>query len=66
MIDHVFLTASNTHRAMAFYGALAIGAAEIHASGPQLHYDLRFYTAPIRDMDGCTLECVYKSWQHGG
>lgn len=66
MIDHVSLTASNTHRAMAFYGALAIGAAEIHASGPQLHYDLRFYTAPIRDMDGGTLEFVYKSWQHGG
>jgi hypothetical protein len=66
MNDHVVLTVSNTDRPMAFYGALEIGAAEIHAPGPQLHVVPRYYAAQIRDMDGCTLEFVYKSWQHGG
>lgn len=33
MNDHVVLTVSNTDRPMAFYGALEIGAAEIHAPG---------------------------------
>ena len=44
--------------------ALAAGATEIHAPGPQLHYDPRYYAAQVRDPDGYTLEFVYKSWQH--
>ncbi|GAB2813940.1 VOC family protein [Comamonas piscis] len=44
--------------------ALAAGAAEIHPPGPQLHYDPRYYAAQVRDLDGYSLEFVYKSWQH--
>lgn len=49
----------------AFAEALAAGATEIHAPGPQLHYDPRYYAAQVRDLDGYSLEFVYKSWQHG-
>jgi len=45
--------------------ALAAGATEIHAPGPQLHYDPRYYAAQLRDPDGYGLEFVFKSWQHG-
>lgn len=45
--------------------ALAAGATEIHAPGPQLHYDPRYYAAQVRDLDGYSLEFVFKSWQHG-
>lgn len=44
--------------------ALAAGATQIHKPGPQLHYDLRYYAAQVRDPDGYSLEFVYKSWQH--
>ncbi|MER9948696.1 VOC family protein [Mesorhizobium sp. M0047] len=44
--------------------ALAAGATEIHAPGPQLHYDPRYYAAQVRDPDGYSLEFVFKSWQH--
>jgi catechol 2,3-dioxygenase-like lactoylglutathione lyase family enzyme len=46
--------------------ALAAGASEIHAPGPQLHYDPRYYAAQVCDPDGYSLEFVFKSWQHGG
>jgi len=46
--------------------ALAAGATVIHPPGPQLHYDPRYYAAQVRDLDGYSLEFVYKSWQHGG
>lgn len=49
----------------AFAEALAAGATEIHVPGPQLHYDPRYYAAQVRDLDGYSLEFVYKSWQHG-
>lgn len=45
--------------------ALAAGAVEIHPPGAQLHYDPRYYAAQVRDLDGYSLEFVYKSWQHG-
>lgn len=45
--------------------ALAAGATEIHPPGVQLHYDQRYYAAQIRDLDGYSLQFVYKSWQHG-
>ena len=44
--------------------ALAAGAQEIHAPGPQLHYDPRYYAAQVRDPDGHSIEFVFKSWQH--
>jgi catechol 2,3-dioxygenase-like lactoylglutathione lyase family enzyme len=49
----------------AFAEALAADATEIHAPGPQPHYDPRYYAAQVRDPDGYSLEFVYKSWQHG-
>lgn len=48
----------------AYAQALAAGATKIHAPGPQLHYDPRYYAAQVRDLDGYSLEFVYKSWQH--
>ena len=45
--------------------ALVAGATEIHPPGPQLHYDPRYYAAQVRDLDGYSLEFVFKSWQHG-
>ena len=45
--------------------ALLAGATEIHPPGPQLHYDPRYYAAQVRDLDGYSLEFVFKSWQHG-
>ncbi|CAM3955239.1 VOC domain-containing protein [Bordetella tumbae] len=50
----------------AYTEALAAGATEIHPPGPQLHYDPRYYAAQVRDLDGYSLEFVYKSWQHEG
>ncbi|MDO9413558.1 MAG: VOC family protein [Pseudolabrys sp.] len=44
--------------------ALAAGATESHSPGPQLHYDPRYYAAQVKDLDGHSLEFVYKSWQH--
>ncbi len=35
------------------------------STGPQLHYDPRYYAAQVRDLDGYSLEFVFKSWQHG-
>jgi catechol 2,3-dioxygenase-like lactoylglutathione lyase family enzyme len=49
----------------AFDEALAADATELHAPGPQLHYDPRYYAAQVKDPDGYSLEFVYKSWQHG-
>lgn len=48
----------------AFAAAMAAGATEIHRPGPQLHYDPRYYAAQVRDLDGYSLEFVYKEWQH--
>lgn len=48
----------------AYAEALAAGATDIHPPGPQLHYDSRYYAAQVRDLDGYSLEFVYKSWQH--
>lgn len=45
--------------------ALAAGGTEIHPPGAQLHYDPRYFAAQVRDLDGYSLEFVYKSWQHG-
>ena len=46
--------------------ALAAGATEIHPPGTQRHYDPRYYASQVRDLDGYTLEFVYKNWQQAG
>ena len=48
----------------AYNAALVAGATSKHVPGPQLHYDPRYYAAQVVDLDGYTLEFVYKSWQH--
>lgn len=63
---HVGFVAASEEMVIAAHAvALAAGATEIHAPGPQLHYDPRYYAAQVRDLDGYSLEFVYKSWQHG-
>ncbi|XTZ39886.1 VOC family protein [Salmonella enterica] len=59
-----FRANSETMVNQAYAEALAAGATEIHPPGAQLHYDPRYYAAQVRDLDGYSLEFVYKSWQH--
>lgn len=59
-----FVAGSEATVDAAYAEALAAGASEIHAPGPQLHYDRRYYAAQVRDPDGHSLEFVFKSWQH--
>lgn len=60
-----FIATSEAMVDAAYAAALAAGAQVIHPPGPQLHYDPRYYAAQVRDLDGYSLEFVYKSWQHG-
>jgi catechol 2,3-dioxygenase-like lactoylglutathione lyase family enzyme len=63
---HVGLVADSEAIVQAVHeAALAAGAIEIRPPGPQLHYDPRYYAAQVRDLDGYSLEFVFKSWQHG-
>lgn len=63
---HVGLMATSAPMVDAAHAAaLKAGSGEIHAPGPQLHYDPRYYAAQVRDPDDYSLEFVYKSWQHG-
>ncbi|QCI99257.1 VOC family protein [Agrobacterium larrymoorei] len=59
-----FVANSEAAVAAAYDAATAAGATSIHAPGPQLHYDPRYFAAQVRDLDGYTLEFVFKSWQH--
>jgi predicted lactoylglutathione lyase len=45
----------------AYAAAIAAGGTQIHPPGPQLHC---YYAAQVKDLDGYSLEFVYKSWQH--
>ena len=64
---HLGFAADAAHKVDAAHAAaLAAGGSSIHAPGPQLHYDARYYAAQVRDPDGYRLEFVYKSWQHEG
>jgi catechol 2,3-dioxygenase-like lactoylglutathione lyase family enzyme len=60
-----FVAESEAMVNQAYAEALAAGATEIHAPGAQRHYDPRYFAAQVRDLDGYSLEFVYKSWQHG-
>lgn len=63
---HVGFVADSEEMVQAAYTeALAAGATTVHKPGPQIHYDPRYYAAQVRDLDGYSLEFVYKSWQHG-
>lgn len=59
-----FVAHSEAEVSAAYDAALAAGGTEKHPPGPQLHYDPRYYAAQVSDLDGHSLEFVYKSWQH--
>lgn len=59
-----FVARSEDEVRTAHAAAIGAGAQEIHAPGPQLHYDPRYYAAQVGDPDGHSIEFVYKSWQH--
>jgi predicted lactoylglutathione lyase len=62
---HVGFVADSEKAVQAAYSAaLAAAATSKIAPGPQLHYDPRYYAAQVVDLDGYTIEFVYKSWQH--
>jgi catechol 2,3-dioxygenase-like lactoylglutathione lyase family enzyme len=62
---HVGLVANSEAEVRdAYAAAIAAGATQIHPPGAQLHYDPRYYAAQVKDLDGYSLEFVYKSWQH--
>jgi catechol 2,3-dioxygenase-like lactoylglutathione lyase family enzyme len=59
-----FVADSEAEVREAYAAAIAAGGTQIHPPGPQLHYDPRYYAAQVKDLDGYSLEFVYKSWQH--
>ena len=60
-----FVAGSEAMVDAAHAAAIAAGGRQIHPPGPQLHYDPRYYAAQVADLDGYSLEFVFKSWQHG-
>jgi catechol 2,3-dioxygenase-like lactoylglutathione lyase family enzyme len=48
----------------AYAAAIEAGAADNGVPGTRVYYDPRYYAANVLDPDGCSLEFVYKSWQH--
>lgn len=62
---HIGFVAKSEVEVDAFYkAAIAAGAQSIEPPGPRLHYDPRYYAAKIHDLDGYSIEVVYKNWQH--
>jgi hypothetical protein len=61
MLDHICIPISRASAQRAGCSS----ATEISPPGPQYHYDPRYYAGQVRDLDGYSLEFVYKSWQHG-
>ena len=59
-----FVADSQAEVQAAHAAALAAGASDKTAPGPQLHYDPRYYAAQVTDPDGYSLEFVFKGWQH--
>jgi catechol 2,3-dioxygenase-like lactoylglutathione lyase family enzyme len=48
----------------AYAAALSVGATDRGAPSFRAYYDPRYYAANVLDLDGHSLEFVYKSWQH--
>ncbi len=59
-----FVANSRAELDAAYAVAIAAGAKDNGAPGVRLHYDPRYYAANVFDLDGYSLEFVYKSWQH--
>ncbi len=62
---HVGFVARSEAEVNAFYeAAMAAGASDNGKPGARPYYDPRYYAANVFDLDGYSLEAVYKSWQH--
>ncbi len=62
---HIGFVAKTEAKVNAFYeAAMAAGATDNGKPGARLYYDPRYYAANVFDLDGYSLEAVYKSWQH--
>ena len=62
---HIGFVADSTAAVDAFYAAsLQAGATGNGPPGARQNYDPRYYAANIFDLDGYSIEVVYKSWQH--
>lgn len=62
---HVGFVAKSESEVRAFYAAaMAAGASDNGAPGARMHYDPRYFAANIFDLDGYSIEVVFKSWQH--
>lgn len=48
----------------AYHAAIAAGATDNGRPAYREYYDPRYYAANVLDLDGYSLEFVYKSWQH--
>jgi hypothetical protein len=48
----------------AYDAAIAAGATDNGPPAFRDYYDPRYYAANVLDLDGYSLEFVYKSWQH--
>jgi len=62
---HIGFVAKDEAAVNAFYdAAMEAGGADNGKPGARLFYDPRYYAANVFDLDGYSLEAVYKSWQH--
>lgn len=62
---HVGFVANSREAVDAAYAAaMKAGAKDNGAPGIREYYDPRYYAGSVFDLDGYSLEFVYKSWQH--
>lgn len=59
-----FVASSKAEVEAAYAAAMSQGAVDNGAPGIRLHYDPNYYAANVLDLDGYSLEFVYKNWQH--
>ncbi|WP_343742969.1 VOC family protein [Herbaspirillum huttiense] len=59
-----FIAGSRDEVDAAYAGAMAAGATDNGPPSARVHYDPRYYAANVLDLDGYSLEFVFKSWQH--
>lgn len=59
-----FVARSQAEVDAAYSAAIAAGAVDNGAPGARLYYDPRYYAANFFDLDGYSIEVVFKSWQH--
>lgn len=59
-----FVASSKAEVEAAHAAAMSQGAVDNGAPGIRLHYDPNYYAANVLDLDGYSLEFVYKNWQH--